>query len=292
MAKKAPKKATKKAAVALPDALDGHVGPAPEQTLPVPAVPSAVATLGDMEALAGCGLEDVSADDYAIPFVRILQPLSPQVVKGTVEGAEAGDIIETATNSLYEEIDVIPCAFKRHYIEWKPREQGGGFVASYELGNPVIQTAVRQGNKDILPNGHELQNTSEFYCLLDSDGMWMPVVISMTATQLKRGRRWLTIMQKQKMTSTDGRRTFTPPTFAYSYTLKTLSETNNAGTWWSWDIGKGQAVSGEELFKQAQSFAQSVKGGEVKTQDEPTTEDFTDPKAGFAPNTPTKDVPF
>ncbi|MEE8607493.1 MAG: hypothetical protein V3S55_07815 [Nitrospiraceae bacterium] len=285
MAKKAPaKKRTKK--------IETTVAPPSSLHLPVPAVPSAVATLGNMEALAGCGLEDVSADDYAIPFVRILQPLSPQVVQETVEDAEAGDIIETATNSLYSEINVIPCAFKRHYIEWKPRELGGGFVQSYEIGDPVIQTAVRKGNKDILPNDNELQNTSEFYCLLDSDGMWMPVVISMTATQLKRGRRWLTMMQKQKMTSADGKRTFTPPTFAYSYTLKTLSESNNAGTWWSWDIGKAQAVSGEELFKQAQNFSLSVKGGEVKTQDESGTEDYKDSKAGFSPETGDKDIPF
>lgn len=258
------------------------------ESLPVPAVPSAVASFGNMEALAGFGLEDTTTDDYAIPFVRILQPMAPQITNNEVEGAEPGDIIETATNALYTEVDVIPCVYKRQYIEWKPDR--GGFVASHEVGSDTALSAVRQGNKDFLPNGNELQNTAQFYCLLNNDGEWMPVVIPMSATQLKRARRWLTVMQSQKMSGSKG--SFTPPIFAYSYTLKTLSESNNLGTWWSWDIGKGQEVASEELFNQALNFAKSVKGGEVKTQDESGKEDFKDPKAGFAPETGAKDVPF
>jgi len=71
MAKKAPKKATKKQ----PDKL--LVKPQDEETARaiVAAVPSAVASFGNMEALAGFGLEDTTTDDYAIPFVRILQPM-------------------------------------------------------------------------------------------------------------------------------------------------------------------------------------------------------------------------
>ena len=281
---------TETAPVAVPE--NQRVAAEPQLPVPVAPITSAVATFGNMEAIAGYGLEDTTADDYAIPFLRILQPLSPQVVDKTVEGAEAGDIIETATDELYTEVDLIPCVYQRRFVEWKPREMGGGFIGMHEAGSPVVESAVRQGNKDVLKNGNELQNTAQFYCLLKTDsGEWVPVVIPMASTQLKRARRWLSMMSGQKMDGSKG--SFTPPIFAYSYTLKTASESNNAGTWWSWDIGKSQDVSSEELFNQAFAFAKSVKGGKVAPQGGVgDTENRVE--AGFKPEgTPSKDdIPF
>ena len=48
----------------------------------------------------GTGLEDASAEDYAIPFLRILQGGSPQVKKSEgkyIQGSEEGDIFNTVS---------------------------------------------------------------------------------------------------------------------------------------------------------------------------------------------------
>ena len=151
MAKKTP---TKKRADKKPDKLLVKLQEVEEaRAISTRPTTSALATFGNMETIAGFGLEDTTADDYAIPFLRILQPLSPQVVDKTVEGAEAGDIIETATDELYTEVDLIPCVYQRRFVQWKPRERGGGFVAIHEADSAVVQSAVRQGNKDMLKNG-------------------------------------------------------------------------------------------------------------------------------------------
>ena len=58
------------------------------------------------------GAQNISQQDLALPFLKILGQLSPEVNKRDgkyVEGAEPGKIINTVTNKLYDEIEVIPC---------------------------------------------------------------------------------------------------------------------------------------------------------------------------------------
>ena len=82
----------------------------------------AVATT-QFESFEGTGFEEVTTDDLAIPFIRILAQLSPQVNKrdgAYVEGAEAGHIYNTVQNEVYDGtqgISVIPCYYSRKYVE-------------------------------------------------------------------------------------------------------------------------------------------------------------------------------
>ncbi len=63
--------------------------------------------------------------------------MSPQVNKrdgAYVHGAEAGMIFNTVLNEAYDGIKgirVMPCHYNRRFVEWKPREQGGGYIGSY-----------------------------------------------------------------------------------------------------------------------------------------------------------------
>ena len=76
------------------------------------------------EADAKVGQDNIGSQDLALPFLRILGQLSPQVNERDakfVEGAKPGMIYNTVTNELYDGvkgISVIPCAYKREYIEW------------------------------------------------------------------------------------------------------------------------------------------------------------------------------
>jgi len=82
---------------------------------------SALATF-DMEADAAQGAQNISQEDLALPFLKILGQLSPEVNKRDgkyVDGAEPGKIINTVTNELYDTLNVVPCHYKRQYIEWQ-----------------------------------------------------------------------------------------------------------------------------------------------------------------------------
>ena len=239
-----------------------------------------VSDFGGFEAFANEGLESVSAQDLSIPYLRILAQLSPQVNKrdgAYVQGAEAGMIYNTVENAVYsgeDGVSVIPCYYRRVYVEWKPREKGGGYVATYGSDDPILKTTYKddRGN-DILPNGNLLTNTAEFYVLmLDTDGRPRRCLITMTSTQLKKARKWLTQMQTNTARGKNGNM-FVMPMMSHIYTLSTVEERNDKGSWFGWEVSKDHILdlnnqTDAGLFEMALAFSKSVKAGEVKVKQE------------------------
>ena len=57
------------------------------------------------EADADKGSQNITQDDLALPFLKVLGQLSPEVNKRNgkyVEGAEPGMILNTVTNDIYD----------------------------------------------------------------------------------------------------------------------------------------------------------------------------------------------
>ena len=81
------------------------------------------AELADEMALdAGAGQEDITAADVSIPFLRILQQMSPQCIRSKgeyIDSAQAGQIFNTVTGELWAEDNgpiIVPCAYNFKYI--------------------------------------------------------------------------------------------------------------------------------------------------------------------------------
>ena len=160
------------------------------------------------EADAAQGAQNISQEDLALPFLKILGQLSPEVNKRDgkyVEGAEPGKIINTVTNQLYDNIDIIPCHYKRQYIEWQDRGQSTGApVAIHEADSDIVsQTTRGKDYKDRLPNGNYLDNTANHFVLFCGDNPGT-ALISMKSTQLKVSRKWNSMMMGIKMQDKNG----------------------------------------------------------------------------------------
>ena len=145
------------------------------------------------EADADKGTQNISQEDLALPFLKVLGQLSPEVNKTHgkyVEGAEPGKIINTVTNELYSNINVVPVFYKRKYIEWQDRGTSTGApVAIHESDSDIIsQTTRGKDYKDRLPNGNYLENTADHFVILLGDSP-QTALISMKATQLKVSRK-------------------------------------------------------------------------------------------------------
>ena len=226
------------------------------------------------EADANQGAQNISQEDLALPFLKILGQLSPEVNKRDgkyVEGAEPGKIINTVTNQLFDEVNVVPCHFKRQYIEWQDRGQSTGApVAIHEADSDIIsQTTRDKSYKDRLPNGNYLDNTANHFVLQLSDTP-QTALISMKSTQLKVSRKWNSMMMGLKMQGKNG--LFTPPTYSHIYKLKTVQMSNDKGTWFGWDVEKVGPVTDKGIYDMAKSFAISVGKGEIEAKhssDEP-----------------------
>ena len=221
----------------------------------------------DMEADANKGAQNISQEDLALPFLKILGQLSPEVNKRDgkyVEGAEPGKIINTVTNELFDKISVVPCHYKRQYIEWQDRgESQGAPVKIYEAGDDLPKTTRDKFNKDRLANGNYLENTaSHFVVVLGKTPT--TALISMKATQLKVSRKWNSMMMSIKMQGKNGM--FTPPTYSHVYKLKTVQQSNDKGTWFGWDVSRVGPIADAGIYKIAKDFGSNVSKGDVNVK--------------------------
>jgi len=230
---------------------------------------NAVALTSMFEEDALSGFEGMNQDDFALPFLRLLTNTSPEV--GEVDGAMPGMIYNTVTGELYDGkkgIEVIPVAYVRQYIEWAPRGSGSGApVAMYPATSDVLSRTHREpgDNKDYLDNGNYIENTANHYVMVvNSEGTPEPALISMKSTQLKKSRKWNSMMQSVKVAGKNG--LFTPPMYSQMYRLTTVPESNDKGKWFGWEVERIGPVEDAGIYQAAKAFATSVNAGEVKVK--------------------------
>lgn len=222
-----------------------------------------------MEDAAVTGFENVKPGDAAIPFIGILQAISPQVKKGSpskIPGAEEGMFFNNVTQEAYPSpITVVPCAFQKAYIEWVPREKGGGFVAQHSDERLLATCKKDEKNNDILPNGNLLVATAHHFILLRKpDGTFERAVISMVRTQLKKSRRWMSQMMAIQLKNKDGH-LFRPPMFSHIYTVHSVMESRDQYTWQGFQVSNPEIIRDVDLYHEALRFNSDVLGGLAKT---------------------------
>ena len=223
------------------------------------------------EADAQKGTENITQDDLALPFLKVLGQLSPEVNKRDakyVKGAEPGMVLNTVTAELYDGdkgINVIPCFYKREYVEWQVRgESSGKPVAVHAPDSDILKTVTRDKSyKDRLPNGNYLENTASFFVIVHSK-VPCTAIVTMKSTQLKISRKWNSMIMGMKLQGKKG--LFTPPSYSHLYNLRTVQQSNDKGTWFGWDVQKIGPVSDRALYEQAKHFADSCNKGMIRAK--------------------------
>jgi hypothetical protein len=229
-------------------------------------LPAAMMT--DMMADAGMGLEGADKDSFAIPFLTMLQGLSPQVEE--VDGAKPGLMINTITNELFKECYVVPCAYQRRFLRWAPREAGGGFKGDYspiEVETGKLQGLQKTDDGQLLIEGDQLKDTRNHFVLVyAANGSWQPALLSLSSTQIKKSKRWMSLIQGVEMRTPEGK-TFTPPSFSHIYKLTGVKEENSKGSWWGINIELVEPVVDGEIYNKAKEFSKQVLAGEVQVSE-------------------------
>lgn len=226
-----------------------------------------------VEERAGEASENATQDDYAMPFLSLLQSGSPQCKKTDprrVEGAEEGMFFNTVDKSVYDSEDgvvFVPCGYRRSFVEWKLREDGGGFVGEYLPGEEP-PTVTDDKNRDILENGNELKDTRYWYgFVINADGSSDAAVIGMTRTQLKPSKAWFNLVTKNVWP--DGKqRSKEPPMYVWSYRLKSVPQQKDDHSFWNWDVTRDAPVTDAGVLNAGKQLHDSVKAGDVKRADD------------------------
>lgn len=235
------------------------------------------------EADAGRGMENMGQEDLALPFLKVLSGNDPVLDEN--EEARKGDIYNTVTGALFKGktgIRVVPCAYQRRFIQWAPRGSGSGApVAIYEPSDERPKTErSSDDNKDYVVggDGDYIEETHQhFVVLINEDGSLETALIAMKSTQLKKSRKWNSMMASRSMMGANG--PFTPPRFSHIYNLKTVSEENSKGSWHGWEMSVEGPIEDASLYSRAKGFADSITAGDVVVK-------HTDDEAGGS------DTPF
>ena len=237
--------------------------------------------------------ESLTQDDMAVPFLQVLQALSPQVTDGEdqfIEGAQKGQLFNTVSKECYngkEGVTIVPVRYKHSFIEWVPREDGGGFVSEWSPEDrPDIHTSRNDRNQDIIvegspkgTSGNQIVDTATHYVLIVSDkGDPQPAVMSMSSTQFKVSRNWNSQISMRTVQTSKGKKR--PPRFWDAWTLKSVLNKNDQGSWYGYDLTRQSETreldNGVELMDAARAFARAIGAGEKsanygkeETSDEP-----------------------
>ena len=242
-----------------------------EETNVVKKEKAGAVAISNFEIDSGKGLGKLTQEDLALPFLKILGQLSPEVNKRDgkyVKGAEPGMIFNSVTGDLYEGakgIQVVPCHYKLEYIEWRDRGEGSGApVAIHSSSSDIMTKTTRDASfKDRLPNGNYIERTASHFVIVNGQTP-STALIAMKSTQLKISRKWNSMMAGIRLKGKNG--LFTPASFSHIYQLKTIQQSNDKGTWFGWEVSKIGPVQDTTLYQQAKTFAENVSKGDVKVK--------------------------
>jgi hypothetical protein len=245
-----------------------------------PAAGGAVVTgeLANMFAQdAGAGLENVTAKDLQVPFIGLLQGLSPQIKRSNekyIPGAEQGMFFNTVTQELFQRAEVIPIEFTKVFNEWIPRKAGSGFVATHKTeeeaeANKRQDPVGYDKENDNAPIYTEVHDTANHFVMIraiNEDGTygeWGWAILSMTKTKLKVSRSWLSRLSNLKVDIGKPEKVV-PPSFATIWQLTSVEQKNDKGEFYNYKLDFLRLVDDAATYEEAKKVRELVVSGVAK----------------------------
>tara|TARA_R110001632_G_scaffold227969_4_gene362852 strand:- start:1001 stop:1786 length:786 start_codon:yes stop_codon:yes gene_type:complete len=230
-----------------------------------------LAAVSSFEQDGGLGQENMSKDDYVIPRLKILQALSEQI--NSIDGAKAGMIIDSVEENLIAGdvgLAVLPIAYAKIHLEWQPRKAGGGLAGVHKADYDLTNCTRNDRGEYVTPEGNTIMPTAEYYVyVIKEDGTYSPYALSMHGSQIKKSRKWNTMINQLRLPKSNGEGTFNPAMFYRSYKLESVPESNDQGNWFGWKITGDKNVTeiddGAQMYQDAKAFRDQIVSGEVKT---------------------------
>lgn len=220
---------------------------------------------------ANAGFTDQHGEDLLIPFIDVLQPLSPQLEE--IHGAKPGMLFNSVTNETYEHLHFVPAYRDWNFVEFISRDEGGGFVGVHAPESPVVVKA-RAGATGFdykTPDGHELVETFYLYAILvDGNGDQIGMgVIRFQSTKIKVYKGLMTQLRTIRVDTPKGK--VNPPLFAYKLELSTVKQENKKGKWFNFTVRpvgdtmkEAMLAPDNELYTAAKQLCAMVDKGFAK----------------------------
>lgn len=196
------------------------------------------------ERMSGAGMETLDSQE-SMPLLKVLNKLSPEVDADDekyIDGAKPGDILFAFDQRILEQpVEFVVLAQRSCYAEWRPRSEGGGFVAHHPrdiIEHPDYKKGSDKSEYDEFLGSNELIFTM-YYMIKFKDGNddWTDAVLAFTKAQLRSAGRLLARLIRRFKYKDDIE--CVPATFSRSYLLKTFQDKNDQGKWYNFSVEPG-----------------------------------------------------
>lgn len=186
---------------------------------------------------------DATQEEIILPRITLLQNLSDAVTKGNpkkIEGAEAGDLLEVITETVYKAetgILFVPVKMFVSYIEWEGEPKGKiinnyGDDATFYIQQKNAGKINTKGKViGTAPNRTIEKNINYYgYILNEKNNETSPVLIPFSKTKVKIAQKFNTMILSKKI---DGKNL---PPFSYIYRIFSVLEQNEKGSWANYKV--------------------------------------------------------
>jgi len=178
------------------------------------------------------GFEDMGMDTMSIPFIKVLNAMSPELDDQNsefIDGAKQGDVINSVTKTKYgREFQFVVLKMEHLYVEWK--QNRGGLVGYHNVAEANANAVEKTFGAWKTAEGNDLQETFMYYMIVlghEDDGI---VIFSADSSDLKNGKKLNTMLAHQRFA--DGSKA---APFLQVYTAKTVRRSNDNGSWYALD---------------------------------------------------------
>lgn len=269
---------------------------------------AATATGGNITSLsermaryAGKGVSTDAADNM-VPLIYILQSGSPQAKKNNpayVDGAEAGMFwLRNSSVPLAQWLEFQPCYFYKDFVEWVPRDDGGGFVGRHNCkmvdGKEVPDHPEAKAQTDevtrqvnwVLPNGNDLVLTRYHVGYAIRGDLVEPYILPFTSTGHTVSRGWMQQIGTKRFSQHPILKEISgangdpiAPSCAFIYRLNLREKSNKQGDWFQVEVGQSRPTAQEELDRGMalfDAFESGAKKAEAPAQQDGGTSAASD----------------
>jgi len=236
----------------------------------------------DFMADVGTGMEGADKDSFAIPFLRVLQKISPQVDEADaayIEGAKGGLLFNSVTQELYPSVTFLPCAYQRRFLRWAPRGSDGGYKGEFmpeavaamrdegelvefegRLYFPLEDGSVNPKKCDFMAD-----TRSHFGIVVNEEtGAYSQVLLALSSTQIKKSKQLMSLLSAVKVKGPNGM--VTPPTWVNKITLTSAVESNDQGSWFGIKLAPAGFITDQDLYAAGREFHAAIAAGDVKAK--------------------------
>lgn len=238
----------------------------------------------NFDADIGAGMETADKDSFAIPFLGVLQKISPQCEESDpkyIEGAKAGMLFNSVTQQLYdgkEGLIFLQCAYQRRFLHWGPRGgDGAGFKGALlpedavlmKEGGQVVEVDGRllfpmaDGKLDPKKCAHLADTRSHFGMIYDeATGEAVSCILPLASTQIKKSKQLMAMLSAVKVKGGNGNMV-TPPTWVNKIRITTVLESNDKGSWYGIKITPEGFINDQDAYDAGKKFHDLIAEGDV-----------------------------